>query len=174
MLDEFNRHVDRLLEAKQPFVVATVIRTKGSASARPGSKALIDASGRNLFGWVGGGCAESLVREESLKALADRQTRIIDVDLEDEVLGVGMPCGGRMDVYLEPHLPAKPLIIAGSGRLPSQLATLGGMAGYDVTVHGPKVSAEHYPTVARVVREDWATMQVPPGAYVVVAAEHED
>jgi xanthine/CO dehydrogenase XdhC/CoxF family maturation factor len=48
------------------------------------------------------------------------------------------------------------------------------MAGYDVTVHGPKVSAENYPTAARVVREDWATLRTPPGAYVVVAAEHED
>ncbi len=174
MLQEFNRHVARFLEAKLPFVVATVVRVKGSASARPGSKALIDAHGRNVFGWVGGGCAESLVREEALKALQDRRTRIVDVDLEDEVLGVGMPCGGRMDVYLEPHLPPRPLIIAGSGTLARQLAALGGTFGYDVSVHGPKARTEHFPTTAHVNPGGWDTLEIPPGASVILAAEHDD
>lgn len=174
MLQEFNRHVARFLEAKLPFVVATVVRVKGSASARPGSKALIDANGRNVFGWVGGGCAESLVREEALKALQDRRTRIVDVDLEDEVLGVGMPCGGRMDVYLEPHLPPRPLVIAGSGALARQLAALGGTFGYDVSVHGPKARTAHFPTTARVHSGGWDTLEIPPGASVILAAEHDD
>ncbi|HUJ76126.1 MAG TPA: XdhC family protein, partial [bacterium] len=63
---EFATHLERLHASGEPFAVATVIRVHGSASARPGSKALIDARGRNVFGWVGGGCAESLVRDESL------------------------------------------------------------------------------------------------------------
>jgi xanthine dehydrogenase accessory factor len=173
MLHEFNRQMARLIEAARPFVAATVIRVRGSASAKPGSKALIDEQGRNVFGWVGGGCAESLVREEALKALAEARTRIVEVDLDDEVLGVGMPCGGKMDVYLEPHFPPRPLLIAGHGRLASHLAALAGLLGYAVTVHAPKARGEDFPA-ARVLTGGWEQLAVPEGGAVVIASEHED
>jgi xanthine dehydrogenase accessory factor len=174
MQPDYHRKVGQLLEARQPFVVATVVRVKGSASARPGSKALIDAQGRNVFGWVGGGCAESLVREESLKALEEGQPRIVDVDLDDEVLGVGMPCGGHMDVYLEPQFPPKPLLIVGHGKLASHLAALGGLLGYAVTVHGPKASPEAFPTAVRVRSEGWDSLDAPPNSAIVVCAGHDE
>ena len=33
------------------------------------------------------------------------------LDMTDEILGVGMPCVGIMDVYLEPVLPRPELLI---------------------------------------------------------------
>ena len=119
------KFTEKLLEMtarKQPFAVATVISVQGSASAKPGSKAIIDSAGRNVFGWVGGGCAETLVRDEALGALEDRKTRIVTADLDDEVLGVGMPCGGLMDVYIEPVFPQPRLIIAGQNKLARNLS----------------------------------------------------
>ncbi len=71
MHQPFNDKLGALLASRRPFAIATVVRVRGSASARPGSKALVDEHGRNVFGWVGGGCAESLVREEALAALED-------------------------------------------------------------------------------------------------------
>jgi len=174
MQRDFHRRVGELLETRQPFVVATVIRVRGSASARPGSQALIDAQGKNVFGWVGGGCAESLVREEALQALEAGQPRIVDVDLDDEVLGVGMPCGGRMDVYLQPHFPPKPLTIAGQGALASHLAALAGLLGYAVTVHGPRARAEAFPTAVQVTAEGWERLEAPAGAAIVVCAEPDE
>ena len=174
MHEDFNRRVGELLDTRQPFVVATVICVRGSASARPGSKALIDAQGRNVYGWVGGGCAESLVREESLKALAEGRPRIVDVDLDDEVLGVGMPCGGHMDVYLEPQFPPRPLTIVGHGKLASHLAALGGLLGYAVSVHGPQARPEAFPTAVRVRTEGWDTLEAPAGGSIVVCAEHDE
>ncbi|MFI5401305.1 MAG: XdhC/CoxI family protein [SAR324 cluster bacterium] len=168
---DFHRRVGELLETRQPFVVATVIRVRGSASARPGSQALIDAQGSNVFGWVGGGCAESLVREESLKALEAGRPRIVDVDLDDEVLGVGMPCGGHMDVYLQPHFPPKPLTIVGQGALASHLAALAGLLGYAVTVHGPQARPDAFPTAVRVRAEGWDSLEAQAGAALVVCAE---
>ena len=82
----------------RPFAIATVVRVEGSSSARRGSKALIDPSGKLLVGWVGGGCAESAVRSEALACLETEKPRLITVDMSDEVLGVGMPCGGTMDI----------------------------------------------------------------------------
>lgn len=90
---------------KAPFVLATVITVRGSASARIGSKAIFDSHGKNTIGWVGGGCAESFLAKESIQVLKDLTPKIVTVNLEDEVFGL-LPCGGFMDVYLEPHFPA--------------------------------------------------------------------
>ena len=60
--EDFVRQLQALVEARQPGVVATVISVSGSTSARPGAKTILNAQGQRLFGWVGGGCAESTVR----------------------------------------------------------------------------------------------------------------
>jgi xanthine/CO dehydrogenase XdhC/CoxF family maturation factor len=96
---------DELKAQAQEFVLATVIAVHGAASAKTGSKAIFNNRGLNLLGWVGGGCAESFVARQALESLQLRTPRIVSVDLDDEVFGL-MPCGGKMDVYLEPHIPA--------------------------------------------------------------------
>ena len=47
------------------------------------------------------------------------------MDLDDEVLGVGMPCGGTMEVYIEAFRPRPELLIVGHGRIAEMLAELG-------------------------------------------------
>ena len=161
MLSHFTEILQDYIARRRPFAVATVIRVLGSASAKPGSKALIDETGRNVHGWVGGGCAESLVREEALAAMAEGATRIVEVDLDDEVLGVGMPCGGQMEVYIEPHLPPKTLFIAGHNRLAQHLAVLGGLAGYSVAVFSPQAEKADFPTAGSVEKADWDALSIP-------------
>ena len=112
-----------------PFAIATVVRVEGSSSARRGSKALIDSQGRIVMGWVGGGCAESAVRSEAIRCMRTETPELITLDMQDEVLGVGMPCGGMMDVYIEPVLPQPELVIAGHGRIAETLARLGHRPG---------------------------------------------
>ena len=174
MPDRIHELCSSLEAERQPYVLATVVRVMGSASAKPGSKAVIDAQGRNLFGWVGGGCAEGLVREEALKALAERQTRIVRVDLDDEVLGVGMPCGGNMEVYLEPRLPPRQVLICGDNRLARHLAAVAGVLGFSAQVHGPKAAPEHFPSAERVQAGGWDELAPEPGATVLIAGDHED
>src|SRR5215472_9667014 len=95
----------------KPFAVATVVRVEGSSSARPGSKAIIDDQGKLVLGWIGGGCAESAVRSEALRSLKQQAPLLVTLDLTEEILGVGMPCGGKMDVFIEPVLPKPELLI---------------------------------------------------------------
>jgi XdhC and CoxI family len=79
-----------LRAAKQPFVLATVIETDGSVSAKPGSKAVIGQNGRVVTGWVGGGCAENSVCHTALDCLRTGDTAGIELDMNDEVLGTGI------------------------------------------------------------------------------------
>ena len=90
----------RLRDWREPFAVATVIETNGSVSAKTGSKAVIGRDGRVAAGWVGGGCAEGTVCHTALGTLETGESTIVDLDLNDEVLGTGMPCGGTMRVFI--------------------------------------------------------------------------
>ncbi|MES2790496.1 MAG: XdhC family protein [Planctomycetota bacterium] len=93
------------------LVIATVVEIHGSASAHPGSKMIVSKEGRNIHGWIGGGCAESFVIQQAIEALHAGVPRLVNVDLNDEWRGVGMPCGGSMDVYIEPVSPPRQLAI---------------------------------------------------------------
>ena len=121
------------MRRRRPFALATVVAVRGSSSAKPGSKAIIDETGRNVLGWIGGGCAQSFVCEEARRALDERRTRLVTADLEDEILGLGMPCGGFMDVYIEPVFPRPRLVIAGlDDATADALPLLADMAGFEV------------------------------------------
>src|SRR3974377_1860222 len=109
----------------KPYAMGAVVRVEGSSSAHPGSKALIDSAGKLVLGWVGGGCAESAVKREAPKSLEPGRPQLITWDMRDEQLGVGMPCGGKMEVFIEPVLPKPELLIVGHGRIAETLSELG-------------------------------------------------
>jgi len=159
----------------QPFAVATVVRVEGSSSAKPGSKALIDPEGKILMGWIGGGCAESAVRHEAVKCIQHEKPRLITLDMTDELVGVGMPCGGVMDVYIEPVLPKPELLIVGHGRIAETLAALGGLMGFSVTVDDPGGDRHSFPGADRLITDDLDLTRAAIGSrtYVVIATQHK-
>ncbi len=160
----------------KPFAIATVVRVEGSSSARRGSKAIIDAQGKIVMGWVGGGCAESAVRSEALNCIRQERSELITLNMQDEVLGVGMPCGGMMDVYIEPVVARPELIIAGHGRIAETLAGLGHLLGFSVTVNDPSAEPEKFPGADRVINRDFDLTGISfgPRTYVVIATLHKN
>jgi xanthine dehydrogenase accessory factor len=158
------------------FAIATVVRVEGSSSAKRASRAIIDAEGKLVLGWIGGGCAESAVRSEALRCLEVGEPQIITIDMTDELLGVGMPCGGKMDVYIEPVLPSPELLIAGHGRIAEALAGFAHVLGFRVIVNDPGAERSAFPQAERVISEDFDLDQSPIGAdtYVVIATQHKN
>jgi len=108
----FKNYLDTLSEQtnqNQPFAMATVIEVIGSSSAKVGSKAVFDEVGKNIQGWIGGGCAERFVGEECVSAINEGKSRIIIADLDDEVFGLGVDCGGKMRIFIDPIMPSEEL-----------------------------------------------------------------
>jgi xanthine dehydrogenase accessory factor len=159
----------------EPHALATVIETRGSSSAKIGAKAVIDAQGRVVSGWVGGGCAEATCCRAALDAMADGEPRVVEIDMEDEVLGVGMPCGGHMRVYVEPVLARPALWILGHGRVAEVMCELGDLMGLRVTVIDRDVTSERYPHAAELITDDLDYARLEPAAddFVVVATQHK-
>ncbi|MEE9280370.1 MAG: XdhC family protein [Myxococcota bacterium] len=172
---EFIRQLADRVAAGERVAVATVVSVEGSASARPGAKALIDAQGRLVFGWIGGGCAESAVRDAALEALAERQPRLIRLDLDDEVLGVGMPCGGFMNIYVEPMTPEPKLLVLGHGSIAETLARIGHLLEFHVTVNDALATEQAFPNAHVRVTEDpdYAKVEADKETFVVITTQHK-
>jgi xanthine dehydrogenase accessory factor len=176
----FARAAD-LEEAGRPFVVATVVAVARPTSARPGASGIVHPDG-TIEGWVGGSCAQPVVVREALHALADGLPRLLRLSKDapaegrraDGIIELVMTChsGGTLEIYVEPHLPAPVLWIAGTTPIAGALAALGAAAGWRVTVFDPVAVAEDYPTAERVSQET-ALGRVDPEAspYLVVATQ---
>jgi xanthine dehydrogenase accessory factor len=176
MNPDLYRKMAEMVAQGKPLALATVVQVSGSSSAKQGSKAIIDEQGKIVMGWVGGGCAETAVRAEGLKCIRREQPRLFTLDLMDELLGVGMPCGGKMDVYIEPVLPQPELLIVGHGRIAEVLAGIGHLMGFSITVNDPGADRAAFPNAHRLVTEDFDLSETPIGTrtFVVIATLHKN
>ena len=89
---------------KKPFAVATVIKTWGS-SPRPVGSALLVSEDMEMAGSVSGGCVEGAVVKAALPLIAAGTGQQLDFGVTDEeAWGVGLSCGGKIQVYTEKFL----------------------------------------------------------------------
>ena len=89
-------------EAGEGAALATVVETWGSAPRPVGSQLAISGAGR-IAGSVSGGCVEGAVIVEAMEAVAEGGSRLLRFDVsDDEAFAVGLACGGRIGVLVEP------------------------------------------------------------------------
>lgn len=165
----------QLIDTRQRFAVATVVGNHGSVSAKTGSKAIISEDGKLLFGWIGGGCAESETCFTAVEAIQTGQTAMLEIDLDDEMLGAGMPCGGAMTVYVEPFIPAPTLWLIGHGEIVRTLCQLGRLMGLEVSINDATASFEEYPDASAIINDDLDYSHLTPTEedFVVIATQHK-
>lgn len=121
---------EELLAAGKPFVLATIIRTRGSVPREVGAKMVVPREGQP-FGTIGGGCGEGEVLRRAYPLFEEHlPPRVVEVDLtgdfdQDEI----QVCGGLMDVALDMWRPdehralAHALAEATRARRPTALVT---------------------------------------------------
>src|SRR5262249_52499528 len=132
MIDFFER-VAALRRAGESFAVATVVGRRPPVSAHLGDRAIVFADGR-MDGFVGGACAREIIRQQALEALAARQGRLVSIrpdasepfQSSTEHVIVPMTCAseGAVDVYVDPVVHARPLIVVGATPIADALARL--------------------------------------------------
>lgn len=88
--------------------LATVTETWGSAPRPVGSQLVVSGAGE-IMGSVSGGCVEGAVVEEAIDALKDGRPRHLSFGVSDEnAFAVGLACGGKISVLVEPVGAALP------------------------------------------------------------------
>jgi xanthine dehydrogenase accessory factor len=173
--------VTELEAGSSTFAVATVVAVQRPTSARPGAMGIIHPDG-TIEGWVGGSCAQPVVVREALRALVDGHPRLLRLSKEapaegrrgDGVVELVMSChsGGTLEIYVEPHLPAPSLWLAGTTPIVGALASLGAATGWRVSVFDPIAEPDAFPDAERVSAET-ALGRIDPDVapYVVVATQ---
>ncbi|GAA0504403.1 XdhC/CoxI family protein [Deinococcus depolymerans] len=92
----------------QRAAIATVVGVRGSAYRREGTRMLVLDDGAQVC-MLSGGCLEAEVVEVALEVIRSGQSALTHYDLsEDATWGLGIGCGGSVDVRVErvdPHDP---------------------------------------------------------------------
>ena len=130
----------------EEFALATVVWRQGPSSGQTGSRAIITRQGQ-LYGFIGGACAEPVVLREAIQVIEAREPRLLflgtaDVPtsaLPDGMLYIPMSCQseGALQIYVEPVVPALELVVVGSSPMTGTLSGLAETLGWRSRVVEP-------------------------------------
>ena len=142
-------HAVELARSGEPFVLATVVWREGPSSGQQGSRAIYTASGE-MYGWIGGACAEPTFIREAIATLEAGAPRLLALgasdrfgDLPQGTTAVAMSCQseGALQIYLEPVVAVPHMVIVGSSPMAATLASLAHELDWRVEqVSGPEFS----------------------------------
>jgi xanthine dehydrogenase accessory factor len=121
-MDEVLAKAEEWRAAGEPVALATVVAARRSAPRPLGSKLAVTSDGR-MFGSVSGGCVEADVAERAKTIIAGEPPTVVTYGIADEqAWSIGLPCGGEIDVFIEPFAGAPALergtsyvVVAGDG-----------------------------------------------------------
>ncbi len=95
------------LQVGERVALATVVRTWGSSPRPVGSQMAVTSSGR-MAGSVSGGCIEAAVAAAAQAAIESGVPATLSFGVTNErAWEVGLACGGRVDVFVEPVATAR-------------------------------------------------------------------
>ena len=101
-MKEILSEVEAWRESGEKVVVATVVATRRSAPRPVGTSLAVSESGK-MCGSVSGGCVESDVFDNAMAVMREGEPRLLHYGITDEMAwDVGLPCGGEIDVFVEP------------------------------------------------------------------------
>jgi xanthine dehydrogenase accessory factor len=132
------------LAGGQRAALATVVGVRGSAYRREGTRMLVLDDGAQVC-MLSGGCLEAEVVEVALGVIQSGQPALTHYDLsEDATWGLGIGCGGSVDVRVERLDPSEPvtagwLAALGEGRAAALAVPLTGTGRLLVTPEGDVV-----------------------------------
>lgn len=136
------------MRAGIPAALATVILAGGSTPRSAGARMLVRNDGTTV-GTIGGGAVEYRVVAEALESIESGRPRRFEAHLTRDL---GMCCGGRMEVYIEPLAPRERVVIFGAGHVARALA--------------PVLLSLEYEVVVVDERDEFATPERFPGCDV--------
>ena len=142
------------LESKEiPYAIASVFQVHGSSSGKVGDKAIFDAQGKRIIGYIGGGCIENRIAGAAKESLIDGLPKKIEIDLDSDEMKMGIPCGGYMSVIVEPQMLNKTLLIRGMGGLAEILCEMASLLKFKVVVQTSEEEKERYPSAAEIITD---------------------
>lgn len=174
------RELASAVAAGSPVVLATVVATRRSVPRHAGTKMLVYPDGR-LLGTVGGGEMESRVIDEAKAAFGTGRPRLLNYELVEPGRGDPGVCGGEVQIYLEPYMPAHTVVVIGGGHVGRAVVELADWLGYTTVVvddRPDRLTEDEMPAAGRRLVGEIAdvlpTLDITPDTSVAVVTRSVD
>jgi xanthine dehydrogenase accessory factor len=171
---EIYQELAKIAASGERAVLATVISSRGSVPRKAGTKMIVKEDG-SLVGSIGGGNVEQAVQEKALEVMRSGEAQMINLDLTGSGEEAWMICGGKLDVFLEPILPAETLYLFGAGHLSQSTAAVAKMLGLRVVVIDPRPeynNSDRFPDADSLIVEEYddafSKLNVDENSYIVI------
>jgi len=95
-----------VFDAKQDYVLASIVATRGSTYRKTGTMMLISSQG-DCTGLLSGGCLEADISLHAESVFQNKKSKILTYDLKADAAllwGLGLGCDGAIDILLQPLL----------------------------------------------------------------------
>jgi xanthine dehydrogenase accessory factor len=176
---EIYEEIVALLRAGRRGAVATIVNVRGSIPSFKSAKMLVRDDG-SIAGTIGGGCVEAEVWRAAREVISSEKSRSLSFDLnQDPKYDTGLVCGGTLEIFIEPVLPAPLLYLFGAGHVALELFKAAKNAGFDVDDREAYANAERFPGAREILAQDYeqALPRLDPNesSYIVIATRgHRD
>ena len=155
---EIYEEIVKLQREGRRGAVATIVNVRGSIPSFKSAKMLVRDDG-SIAGTIGGGCVEAEVWQAAREVIASEKPRSMSFDLnQDPRYDTGLVCGGTLEIFVEPVLPAALLYIFGAGHVALELYKAARNAGFEVIVADDRetyANRERFPAAREVIVEDF-------------------
>lgn len=159
----------------RPSALVTVIARLGSTPRSSGARMLVYDSG-DIVGTIGGGAVEHEVIRRAIVAVRTGAPERYSVHLTKDL---GMCCGGRMEVFIEPLQTQEHVVVFGAGHVGAAVAPLLHQLNYRVTVVDERdewLTADRFAAAERIVGDPRSICEAlppdPRGIRLVLTHDH--
>ena len=172
----------RLRRLGQKCALATIVQVRGSIPSFESAKLLVREDG-SLVGTIGGGCVEAEVWNAAREVMDTGKPRHMSFNLgQDAAYDNGLICGGQLDVFVEPVLPAPRAFIFGAGHISKSLSQVLTLAGFLSTIIDDRetfANRERFPDADEVFSGEYESifpsLVIHESSYIVIVTRgHRD
>ena len=166
-----------LLRSGKRGALATIVNSQGSVPSFRAAKLLVRDDGTTL-GTVGGGSVEAEVLRAAREVIQKERPHTLTFNLNDKPQdNTGLTCGGNLQVFIEPLIPAPDLYIIGAGHIAMNLSKVAALAGFEVSVIDDReafANRERFPQAKQIIAEQFESalprIQAGPNSFIVIAS----
>jgi len=174
-MPDIYQEIARITAEGGEAALATIVSADRSTPREVGAKMLVRADG-SIIGSIGGGSVEAQVIKRATEVIRKGKPQRHHFSLvAREGEEPGMVCGGDMEVFIEPILPAPTLHIFGGGHISLGLAKIGKLLGFKIAVIDDRAefaTPERFPDAELILTEDFnkafPKLKINKSSYIVI------
>jgi len=174
-MPDIYQEIARITDEGGEAALVTIVLVERSTPREVGTKMLVRADG-SIIGSIGGGSVEAQVIKKATEVIRKGKPQRHHFSLvAREGEEPGMVCGGDMEVFIEPILPAPTLCIFGGGHISLGLAKIGKLLGFKIAVIDDRAefaTPDRFPDAELILTEDFnkafPKLKINKSSYIVI------